>query len=117
MSVLSKTKVGSGSDGYRLTVAKFLGGEAGDDLSEDGVTGANGMRFSTTDKDQDESAGSCVKTHGGRCVIPVRTRCTICAFPSLAIMRYAYARRETFERVIRYNVSKILYTKFIRDHL
>ncbi|XP_041672184.1 microfibril-associated glycoprotein 4-like [Cheilinus undulatus] len=48
------------TDGYTLHVSGFVNGGAGDSL-----TYHSGMKFSTFDKDQDSSSGSCAKTYLG----------------------------------------------------
>ncbi|XP_067296612.1 microfibril-associated glycoprotein 4-like [Pseudorasbora parva] len=52
----STFSVGPETDGYRLQVSGFKNGAAGDSLS-----GHNGMKFSTFDKDQDTWGGNCAK--------------------------------------------------------
>ncbi|XP_041671085.1 microfibril-associated glycoprotein 4-like [Cheilinus undulatus] len=52
--------IDSETDGYTLHVSGFKDGGAGDSL-----TFHNGMKFSTFDKDQDSSSGSCAKTYLG----------------------------------------------------
>ncbi|XP_039644771.1 microfibril-associated glycoprotein 4-like isoform X2 [Perca fluviatilis] len=55
----SSFSVGAG-DGFVLSVSGFINGGAGDSLSYH-----NGMKFSTFDKDQDNSGGNCASSHMG----------------------------------------------------
>ena len=55
----SRFGVGPEADGYRLTVAGYSG-NAGDSLS-----GYDGAKFSTKDRDQDEARGSCAQRYKG----------------------------------------------------
>ncbi|KAM4524348.1 microfibril-associated glycoprotein 4-like isoform 2-T2 [Odontesthes bonariensis] len=56
----SSFSIDSESDGYRLHVSGFTDGGAGDSLS-----GHNGMKFSTLDKDQDVWATHCARSFLG----------------------------------------------------
>ncbi|XP_067296611.1 microfibril-associated glycoprotein 4-like [Pseudorasbora parva] len=56
----STFRVGPETDGYRLQVSGFTDGGAGDSLS-----GHNGMKFSTFDKDQDTYGTNCAKQYLG----------------------------------------------------
>ncbi|XP_063043553.1 microfibril-associated glycoprotein 4-like [Engraulis encrasicolus] len=64
----SSFSVGPPEDGYRLTVGGFNNGSAGDSLS-----GHNGMKFTTYDRDHDHWYDNCARQHLGahwynRCV-------------------------------------------------
>ncbi|KAL7851917.1 hypothetical protein SRHO_G00177020 [Serrasalmus rhombeus] len=56
----STFSVDSEVNGYKLTVAGFMNGGAGDSL-----TYHSGQKFSTFDKDQDSSGANCAKSHLG----------------------------------------------------
>uniref|UniRef100_A0A8C9Y270 Microfibril associated protein 4 n=1 Tax=Sander lucioperca TaxID=283035 RepID=A0A8C9Y270_SANLU len=56
----SSFSIDSESSGYTLHVSGFTDGGAGDALS-----GHNGMKFSTFDKDQDPHSGNCARSHLG----------------------------------------------------
>ncbi|XP_005936621.1 microfibril-associated glycoprotein 4 [Haplochromis burtoni] len=56
----SSFKVDAECDGYKLTIAGFTNGGAGD-----GLTYHNGIKFSTFDKDQDGSSSSCAQLYLG----------------------------------------------------
>uniref|UniRef100_A0A3B4WUL2 Microfibril associated protein 4 n=1 Tax=Seriola lalandi dorsalis TaxID=1841481 RepID=A0A3B4WUL2_SERLL len=57
----SSFSVGPESEGYKLNLGSFAGGAAGDSLSLH-----NGMKFTTTDKDQDTHSSNCARlAYGG----------------------------------------------------
>ncbi|KAK2909539.1 hypothetical protein Q8A67_005376 [Cirrhinus molitorella] len=59
-ALYSSFSVGSEADGYKLHVSGFTDGGAGDSLS-----GHNGFKFSTFDRDQDVFENNCAKTFLG----------------------------------------------------
>ncbi len=78
-------QVGSGADGYRLRVGRFLGGDAGDSLSYE-----NGMPFSTFDRDQDatDDRHCALEYQGYRSLLTLR----ICSLSSILMESSAYYR-------------------------